>query len=122
MKIGVMLSDVSSSLFRRPITEKYPLERREPPQRLRGLLVVDLEKCVGCGLCTKDCPAKAIELTILDKKAKRFILSYHAERCTFCAQCVISCRQGCLRLSNEWELAALSKTHFLTTYHSPGSE
>jgi formate hydrogenlyase subunit 6/NADH:ubiquinone oxidoreductase subunit I len=63
-----------------------------------------------------DCPAAAIEIIVLDKKAKRFVLRYHLDRCTFCAQCVYSCKQGSLKLSNNvWELAALSKGPF-TTY------
>lgn len=113
MKIGTMLSDVSRSLFRRPVTEKYPFERQEAPERLRGRLFWDGERCTGCGLCAKDCPANAIEMIVLDRASKRFVLRYHIDRCTFCAQCVHSCRQGCLEMSNEvWELAALSKEPF----------
>ena len=117
MKLGTMLVDVSSSLFRQPVTEKYPFERREAPERLRGQLHWNSEKCTGCGLCAKDCPANAIEITVLDKKAKYFVLTYHADRCTYCAQCVHSCRQGCLTMSPmEWELAALSKEPFTIHY------
>jgi formate hydrogenlyase subunit 6/NADH:ubiquinone oxidoreductase subunit I len=120
MKLGAMLSDVTTSLFKHPVTERYPFERREAPQRLRGLLCWDATECVGCGLCAKDCPANAIEVTIIDRKAKKFVLAYHADRCTFCAQCVHSCRQGCLEMSNqEWELAALTKEPFLLYYGDP---
>ena len=60
-----------------------------------------------------DCPAQAIEIVVIDKKAKRFVMRYHEDRCTFCAQCVYSCRQGSLEMSNEiWEMAALSKDAF----------
>ncbi len=63
-----------------------------------------------------DCPAQAIEMIVIDKKAKRFVMRYHVDRCTFCAQCVHSCRQGCLEMSNKvWELAAL-KTDAFTIY------
>jgi formate hydrogenlyase subunit 6/NADH:ubiquinone oxidoreductase subunit I len=117
MKSVSMLTDVIHSLFGEPATQKYPFERRETPGRLRSSLHWDSEKCTGCGLCATDCPANAIEMIVLDKKAKRFVLVYHADRCTFCAQCEFSCRQGCLELSSqEWELAALCKSPFVIYY------
>ncbi len=39
MKIGVMFGDVANSLFRKPITERYPFERNEAPERFRGQLI-----------------------------------------------------------------------------------
>jgi formate hydrogenlyase subunit 6/NADH:ubiquinone oxidoreductase subunit I len=105
-----MWKDALGSLLRRPATEKYPFVRLRAPEQLRSQLHWDLEACTGCGLCAKDCPADAIEIITLDRKAKRFVFHYAIDRCTFCAQCVVSCRQGCLKMSNdEWELASLTK-------------
>jgi formate hydrogenlyase subunit 6/NADH:ubiquinone oxidoreductase subunit I len=117
MKIGSMFRDVSASLFRAPATERYPFERRPAPARLRGRLIWNPQKCTGCGLCATDCPARAIEVLVLDKKAKRFVFHYQVDNCTFCAQCVHSCRQDSLDLSDEaWELAALDRDAFALYY------
>lgn len=117
MKIGTMLQDIVTSLFHRPATEQYPFEKRAAPPRTRGMLHWNPEKCTGCCLCNKDCPANAIELITLDKKAKQFVMHYHPDRCTFCGQCVESCRFDCLEMSSEeWELAATSKESFTVTY------
>lgn len=118
MKLGAMLGDVTTSLFRAPVTRKYPFERKEAPERLRGALqFVNRETCTGCGLCAKDCPAGAIDVIVLDKAAKRFVIDYHVDRCTFCAQCVHSCNHGCLAMSPAvWELAALQPEAFLNHY------
>lgn len=113
MKIATMLKDVGSAFIHRPVTEQYPLARRPTPGRLRGRLSWHPEKCTGCELCAMDCPSGAIELIVLDKKARKFRLRYHLDRCTFCGQCVQSCRHGCLLMSaDEWELASLNKEDF----------
>ena len=120
MKLGTMITDVTQSFFRRPITQKYPFERFETPTRLRGHLHWNPEKCTGCGMCATDCPAGAIEMHVLDKKAKRFVMVYHVDRCTFCAQCVHTCNQDCLMMQKDiWELASLQREPFAVYYGDP---
>ena len=115
--IGAMIGDILSSLFKKPSTQLYPFERKPAPERLRGKLIWDPSKCTGCQLCIKDCPSDALELIVLDKVAKRFVLKYHVDRCTFCAQCVQTCRFKCLNMSNEqWELASTQKEPFTVYY------
>jgi formate hydrogenlyase subunit 6/NADH:ubiquinone oxidoreductase subunit I len=117
MKLAAMVKDVWRSLFLRPATEYYPFERSESPVRLRGRLHWNPTGCTGCCLCNKDCPSEAIELIVLDKKAKRFVMRYHADRCTFCAQCVQNCRFDCITMSpTDWELAAIGKEPFAVYY------
>ena len=117
MKFGSMLKDVLRSFLTPPVTEKYPFVKKPAPDRLRGKLVWNPEKCSGCCLCSKDCPSDAIELITIDKKAKRFVMRYHADRCTYCAQCVQNCRFECLDMSStDWELAALTKAPFDVYY------
>ncbi len=113
MRIGAMLGDISRSLFKKPVTEMYPFVKKGAPERLRGKLIFDPAKCTGCKICVRDCPANAIELHVIDKATKRFVLMFHSDRCTFCAQCVFSCNFDGISLSHEeWELAALSKDSF----------
>jgi formate hydrogenlyase subunit 6/NADH:ubiquinone oxidoreductase subunit I len=117
MRIGSMFVDVLTSFFRRPVTEKYPFERHAAPERLRGKLVWDPTKCTGCQLCSKDCPSNAIELITIDKAKKQFVVRYHMDRCTFCAQCVKNCRFKCMGMTSEgWELASLNKEPFTVYY------
>lgn len=117
LPIGSMLGDVLHSFFTKPVTRRYPFDRREAPENFRGKLIWDLSNCTGCQLCIKDCPANAIELIVVERASKRFIMKYHADRCTFCSQCVVNCRFKCLNLSStEWELGALTREPFTVYY------
>lgn len=117
LPIGVMLTDVVKAFFSKPVTRRYPFERREAPERFRGKLVWDLTNCTGCQLCVRDCPAGALELVVVDKATKHFIMRFHADRCTYCGQCVMNCRFKCLsQVNEEWELASLTKEPFTIYY------
>ncbi len=117
LRIGTMFKDILRSATIKPATQKYPFERKAAPSRLRGKLTWDPERCSGCGLCAKDCPSHAIEIIILDRTSKRFVMRYRSDRCTFCAQCVVNCRFKCIEMDSEqWELAALSKQEFEIFY------
>ena len=121
MKIGAMFGDVVSSLFKKPVTERYPKVRQDPPERFRGCLDWSPDKCTGCGICAMDCPANAIEMIVIDKKEKRFVLQYHVDRCTFCAQCIHSCNHGCLTMRADlWEMAALDKQSYTKWFGKAG--
>lgn len=117
MKIAAMLRDVLSGLFHRPATQLYPINRTEPPARLRATLRWSPTDCTGCALCVKDCPADAIELITIDKASKRFVMRYDLSRCVFCGQCTQNCRFDCLSFTHdEWELAGANKAAFITYY------
>lgn len=117
MKIGSMFKEIVVSFFSPPVTENYPFEKPKTANRFRGKLSFDSSKCTGCNLCSKDCPANAIEIIIIDRAAKRFVARYNVDRCIYCAQCIQSCKFKCLDLSkDDWELAALQKGLFEVNY------
>lgn len=110
IRIGTMLTDVLESSLAKSATQLYPVEKIAPPARYRGELFFDPTACTGCKLCVKDCPSNAIDLTILDRAAKRYVMEYHKDRCVYCGQCVINCKFQCLSMSSEdWEHAVMEK-------------
>ena len=123
IRIGSMINDVTRSLFKRPFTQRYPFVVEPVAERTRGQLEWDREKCNGCGLCARDCPAQAIEVKTIDRAQKRFIYNYRTDRCIYCGQCVESCKPGALVLSKDrWHLAATNKEPFSLQYGEKPAE
>ena len=67
--IGGMLRTLEHFVRPRPVTRKYPYEKRVLPERSRGLIALLLEpetsifKCESCLMCEKACPPRAISIS-----------------------------------------------------------
>lgn len=76
----------------------------------RGRLQYDVESCTGCGLCSKVCPANAIELypaKINGKKTKRIVI--YLSRCTYCQECVAICPKNSIQITRDFFMADYNK-------------
>jgi len=63
--------------------------------KFRGAIVVDIEKCKGCEVCTVACPDQVIEMEMdVNGKGYHFAYMAHPESCTGCANCAIVCPDG----------------------------
>src|SRR5438046_228455 len=66
---GGMLRTLEHFVRPRPVTRKYPYEKRVLPERSRGLIALLLEpetsifKCESCLMCEKACPPRAISIS-----------------------------------------------------------
>jgi len=111
-RTGKILPQALAALFRKPATVSYPNRRDDVFPNVRGKLVFDEAKCVGCKMCVRDCPARAIEIEkVADKKYKAVL---HIDHCIFCGQCVESCHSGALECTPEFELAQLNRKNLKT--------
>jgi formate hydrogenlyase subunit 6/NADH:ubiquinone oxidoreductase subunit I len=107
LSVAPMAKVLVSQLFKKPATSKYPLVKAEVPEGFRGRQVYDIDLCISCGLCSRDCPAKAIEMVEINGKRRPL---FHLDQCIFCYQCADSCPRNAIKSSKVFELATTDKS------------
>ena len=65
---GKVLPEALKNMFETPATVAYPANRGDVFTNVRGKLIFDAPKCIGCKLCVRDCPASAIEIEKIGEK------------------------------------------------------
>lgn len=99
--------------FNKRVTLLYPEIKPEIPDKFRGSIVLNPEKCTGCKLCAKICPA--LEVLKFDTKAKKLV-SIDISRCIVCGNCVYNCPNGALSITKQYELATNNKKDLILEY------
>jgi NADH-quinone oxidoreductase subunit I len=102
------------NIFKPKFTMEYPEIKFEPPGSYRGRPVLvqeesGVERCVACGLCSRVCPALAIEVqaaeTELEKERYPEKFEINMIRCIFCGFCEEVCPEEAIVMSKDYELA-----------------
>lgn len=62
---------------------------------IRGAIVVDIERCKGCAVCTTACPKDVIELAKeVNGKGYNYAFMARPEECIGCTSCGLVCPDG----------------------------
>ena len=62
-----------------------------------GKLRLDGSQCTGCGLCTQECPTKALIASSSDE-TDDYQLLFRYDLCVACSRCIEVCPEQCLHL------------------------
>ena len=100
-------------------TEQYPLERPMVAERYRGAPRLNMNPetgetlCISCNLCALACPENLIVVGWQrDDATRRKVLTgftYDTSRCMFCGLCEDACPTDCLELTQDFEMAYLTR-------------
>ncbi len=64
---------------------------------IKGSILVDTEKCKGCGVCIEVCPTHVIALhKQVNGKGYHYCYLLDKEGCVGCASCAIVCPDSCI--------------------------
>jgi len=102
--------------FRKPVTIRYPEEKREFSENFRGMHSLKrdengAERCTACGLCALSCPAEAITMTAAERqkgeenlyREEKYAAVYEINmlRCIFCGLCEEACPKEAIYLDGD---------------------
>lgn len=117
------------NMLTKPVTFQYPEEKRTMPERYRGRHFLNrdengLERCVGCSLCSINCPVGCIHVVSAENTetnrvspGERYAAVYEINllRCIYCGYCEEACPVDAVVLREHYELADYDRDKYIAT-------
>ncbi|MFC1525084.1 NuoI/complex I 23 kDa subunit family protein [Planctomycetota bacterium] len=128
--ILVGMSITLKYLLSKPVTLQYPDERWTPPERFRGMVKCEPDKCITCQFCVNICPVSCIKLesvkadipkTVfnvqLGKEMKKIknVTNFQIDvsRCLYCGLCTEGCPTKAIKMSHDYETSCRSRQEMI---------
>lgn len=114
--------------FKKPVTLKYPEEKKQFVPVYRGMHVLKRdeqgrENCTACGLCAVACPAEAITMEAAERKKgeenlyreEKYAAVYEINmlRCIFCGLCEEACPKEAIFLTDRITPTEYNRENFI---------
>ncbi|HUQ62987.1 MAG TPA: NADH-quinone oxidoreductase subunit NuoI [Acidimicrobiales bacterium] len=120
---------VTLKQMHKPVTNRYPDEKRPKPERFHGRHVLNkyedgMEKCIGCELCAGVCPARCIYVRGKDNPPEApvspgerfgFVYEINYLRCIHCDLCVEACPTEAITESKVFEFSFTNRDDAIYT-------
>lgn len=96
--------EMLGNMLKPPATTEYPIKPKEFVPDVRGKVVNDIEKCIFCGSCQRNCPADAI---VVNRMQGTWVINPFS--CVQCRSCVDNCPKKCLSMEPHYTDPATEK-------------
>ena len=77
---------------------------------MAGRVIIDTERCKGCGLCVEACPKSCIVISKQSNKNGYFPAEVDNTGCTGCANCAVICPEAIIEVYRDNNVAAVEPT------------
>ena len=78
---------------------------------LAGKVIIDTERCKGCGLCVPVCPKNDIVISERSNKKGYFPAQAKNRECTGCAMCAVICPEAAIKVMLDDGIVAIEPGH-----------
>ena len=93
------------NVFSKPATRNYPYVKRDPFEKQKGHIAIDIDNCIYCGMCGRKCPVGSIKV---DRAERSW--SIDRFKCIMCGACTECCPKKCLDFAGDYTMAANVKS------------
>ena len=110
------LKILARNLLQGPPTDPFPFKEAPTPQRFRGRVTMDPQKCVGCAICRHVCAGRAIHIQPHEEGTGYDFAIWH-NSCALCGMCRHFCPTGAITMTNDWHNAHTQEEKYSWTEH-----
>jgi len=75
--------------------------------KMAGKIIIDTERCKGCGLCVASCPKNSIVISEKSNKNGYFPAQADNSSCTGCAMCAVICPEAIIEVQRDDNIVAI---------------
>ncbi|NIP23262.1 MAG: 4Fe-4S dicluster domain-containing protein [Phycisphaerae bacterium] len=78
---------------------------------MAGKIIINTERCKGCGLCVSVCPKNSIIISKKSNKSGYFPAEVFNDECTGCGLCALICPDVVIRVFREEDAASVKPSN-----------